>query len=237
MANKSFDNKSLMIKDINNVFEKSIKSSDNTVKSNNAWKTIETIVKFIYKESKISPPKTLGEQISDLKTRNIIPQIISLSMSHITHIRNLEQHKNLEVTDQLTTSTIGCVSLVYTWFCDEFLHSPMPKKFNNWSAIISLVKKEDIKTKSEEKVVNVYIAPIQINEGASKEVINSPEDLVANPINKPRRLSLIAKELGVSISTIHDFLKSKGHLIENSPMEKISVELYTIILNDLNRKK
>ena len=47
--------------------------------------------------------------------------------------------------------------------------------------------------------------------------------------NTVQRLSKVAKELNVSVSTITEFLKGKGHVIETNPMAKISEELYSIL--------
>lgn len=55
--------------------------------------------------------------------------------------------------------------------------------------------------------------------------------------NKAQRLSKVAKELNVSVSTITDFLKSKGHSIENNPMAKLSDELYELLSNEYQSEK
>jgi translation initiation factor IF-2 len=55
--------------------------------------------------------------------------------------------------------------------------------------------------------------------------------------NKAQRLSKVAKELNVSVSTIRDFLKSKGHIIENNPMAKLSDELYELLSNEYQSEK
>lgn len=55
--------------------------------------------------------------------------------------------------------------------------------------------------------------------------------------NKAQRLSKVAKELNVSVSTITDFLKSKGHVIENNPMAKLSDELYELLSNEYQSEK
>lgn len=47
--------------------------------------------------------------------------------------------------------------------------------------------------------------------------------------NAGQRLSKVAKELNVSISTITDFLKSKGYTIENNPNAKIPQELFLLL--------
>jgi translation initiation factor IF-2 len=46
---------------------------------------------------------------------------------------------------------------------------------------------------------------------------------------KGARLSKLAKEFNVGITTIVDFLKKKGHVIENSPNTKVSEEIVTIL--------
>ncbi|HSH64544.1 MAG TPA: translation initiation factor IF-2, partial [Bacteroidia bacterium] len=55
--------------------------------------------------------------------------------------------------------------------------------------------------------------------------------------NKTQRLSKVAKELNVSVSTITDFLKSKGHTIENNPMAKLSDDLYELLSNEYQSEK
>jgi translation initiation factor IF-2 len=55
--------------------------------------------------------------------------------------------------------------------------------------------------------------------------------------NKAQRLSKVAKELNVSVSTITDFLKSKGHSIENNPMAKLSDDLYVLLSNEYQSEK
>lgn len=55
--------------------------------------------------------------------------------------------------------------------------------------------------------------------------------------NKAQRLSKVAKELNVSIGTITDFLKGKGHVIENNPMTKISDEIYSILAKEYQSEK
>ncbi|MBN2518957.1 MAG: translation initiation factor IF-2 [Bacteroidales bacterium] len=58
---------------------------------------------------------------------------------------------------------------------------------------------------------------------------------------KAIRLSKVAREFNVGISTIIDFLKKKGHPVENNPNTKVSDELYEILVqefsNDLTVKK
>ena len=55
--------------------------------------------------------------------------------------------------------------------------------------------------------------------------------------NTVQRLSKVAKELNVSVSTITEFLKSKGHVIENNPMAKISEDLYSILSKEYQSEK
>ncbi len=55
--------------------------------------------------------------------------------------------------------------------------------------------------------------------------------------NTGQRLSKVAKELNVSISTISEFLKSKGHQIENNPMAKISPEQYSLLAKEYQSEK
>jgi len=60
-------------------------------------------------------------------------------------------------------------------------------------------------------------------------------------ITKATRLSKIAREFNVGISTIVDFLKSKGESLDSNPNTKISPEQYTMLLeefsSDLSIKK
>ena len=55
--------------------------------------------------------------------------------------------------------------------------------------------------------------------------------------NTGQRLSKVAKELNVSISTITEFLKGKGHQIENNPMTKISPEQYSLLSKEYQSEK
>jgi translation initiation factor IF-2 len=55
--------------------------------------------------------------------------------------------------------------------------------------------------------------------------------------NTGQRLSKVAKELNVSISTISEFLKGKGHQIENNPMTKISPEQYSLLSKEYQSEK
>jgi translation initiation factor IF-2 len=52
-----------------------------------------------------------------------------------------------------------------------------------------------------------------------------------------QRLSKVAKELNVSVSTITDFLKSKGYAIENNPMAKLSEDQYSILSKEYQSEK
>lgn len=52
-----------------------------------------------------------------------------------------------------------------------------------------------------------------------------------------QRLSKVAKELNVSVSTITEFLKSKGHVIENNPMAKLSEDLYSLLSKEYQSEK
>lgn len=54
---------------------------------------------------------------------------------------------------------------------------------------------------------------------------------------KAQRLSKVAKELNVSIGTITDFLKGKGHSVENNPMAKISDEQYSLLAKEYQSEK
>ena len=58
---------------------------------------------------------------------------------------------------------------------------------------------------------------------------------------KVKRLSKVAREFNVGISTIVDFVASKGHEVESSPNAKIDADLYEIIAqeyeSDANLKK
>jgi len=55
--------------------------------------------------------------------------------------------------------------------------------------------------------------------------------------NKVQRLSKVAKELNVSISTITEFLKGKGHKIENNPMAKITDDVYLLLSKEYQSEK
>jgi translation initiation factor IF-2 len=55
--------------------------------------------------------------------------------------------------------------------------------------------------------------------------------------NTGQRLSKVAKELNVSISTITEFLKSKGHPMENNPMAKLSNDLYSLLSKEYQSEK
>ena len=59
--------------------------------------------------------------------------------------------------------------------------------------------------------------------------------------SKATRLSKIAKEFNVGISTIVEFLQKKGHKLDSNPNTKVSEDLYTLLVqeysSDLNEKK
>lgn len=55
--------------------------------------------------------------------------------------------------------------------------------------------------------------------------------------NKGQRLSKVAKELNVSIGTITEFLKGKGHTVENNPMAKITDEHYALLAKEYQSEK
>lgn len=55
--------------------------------------------------------------------------------------------------------------------------------------------------------------------------------------NKGQRLSKVAKELNVSIGTITEFLKGKGHTVENNPMAKITEEHYLLLAKEYQSEK
>src|ERR1700740_3373028 len=46
------------------------------------------------------------------------------------------------------------------------------------------------------------------------------------------RLSKVAKDLGVGIGTITDFLKTQGHSVETNPNAKITDEQYDAVLKE-----
>ena len=54
---------------------------------------------------------------------------------------------------------------------------------------------------------------------------------------KEQRLSKVAKELNVSIGTITEFLKGKGHTVENNPMAKITEEHYSLLAKEYQSEK
>jgi translation initiation factor IF-2 len=55
--------------------------------------------------------------------------------------------------------------------------------------------------------------------------------------NKVQRLSKVAKEFNVSVGTILDFLKGKNIAIENSPMAKVSEDVYVVLLKEYQSEK
>jgi translation initiation factor IF-2 len=52
-----------------------------------------------------------------------------------------------------------------------------------------------------------------------------------------RRLSKVAREFNVGISTIVDFLSDKGHNIESNPNTKIDDKLYSLLFNEFQSEK
>ena len=58
---------------------------------------------------------------------------------------------------------------------------------------------------------------------------------------KELRLSKLAREFNVGITTIVDYLKKKGHEIESNPNTKVAPELYDLLhkeySSDINAKK
>jgi len=54
---------------------------------------------------------------------------------------------------------------------------------------------------------------------------------------KPVRLSKVAREFNIGISTIVEYLKKKGHEVESNPNTKISPELYNILLDEFKSEK
>ena len=52
-----------------------------------------------------------------------------------------------------------------------------------------------------------------------------------------KRLSKVAKELNVGISTIVDHLKSVGEDVGSNPNTKIGEELYLLLLKEFQREK
>lgn len=55
--------------------------------------------------------------------------------------------------------------------------------------------------------------------------------------SKPRRLSKVAKELNVGISTIVEFLSDKGHDIDSSPNTKLDADVYGLLLDEFSQDK
>lgn len=54
---------------------------------------------------------------------------------------------------------------------------------------------------------------------------------------KQLRLSKVAKEFNLALSTITDFLASKGHKVESNPNAKIDEVQYTILLKEFQSEK
>ena len=55
--------------------------------------------------------------------------------------------------------------------------------------------------------------------------------------NKPIRLSKIAREFNIGISTIADFLSKKGYAIEAKPNSKIQPDMYELLVNEFQSEK
>lgn len=55
--------------------------------------------------------------------------------------------------------------------------------------------------------------------------------------NPPKRLNKVAKELNVSVSTIVDFLASKGHPIDANPNAKVEENIYNLLLSEFQAEK
>lgn len=111
----------------------------------------------------------------------------------------------------------------------------------------SFKKNEITKTEKKEGIVIKNAHPIGITEKPvllvnkeltpPKEIIGSPKKMVTGSENTVQRLSKVAKELNVSISNITEFLKSKGHIIENNPMAQLPNALYKLLSKEYPREK
>lgn len=55
--------------------------------------------------------------------------------------------------------------------------------------------------------------------------------------NPPKRLNKVAKELNVSVSTIVDFLASKGQPIDANPNAKVEDNIYSLLLSEFQAEK
>lgn len=55
--------------------------------------------------------------------------------------------------------------------------------------------------------------------------------------NPPKRLNKVAKELNVSVSTIVEFLTSKGHNIDPNPNSKVEESIYNLLLDEFQAEK
>lgn len=53
----------------------------------------------------------------------------------------------------------------------------------------------------------------------------------------PKRLNKVAKELNVSVSTIVEFLTSKGHNIDPNPNSKVEESIYNLLLDEFQAEK
>jgi translation initiation factor IF-2 len=56
-------------------------------------------------------------------------------------------------------------------------------------------------------------------------------------VSKPKRLSKVAKELNVGISTIVEYLGEKGHEVSSSPNTKLDGELFGLLLDKFQKDK
>ncbi len=55
--------------------------------------------------------------------------------------------------------------------------------------------------------------------------------------NPPKRLNKVAKEFNVSVSTIVDFLTSKGYTIDANPNAKVEENIYNLLLSEFQAEK
>ena len=51
------------------------------------------------------------------------------------------------------------------------------------------------------------------------------------------RLSKVAKELNIGISTIRDFLKENGKTLDNNPNAKMQEDVYLMLLEEFQTEK
>ena len=54
---------------------------------------------------------------------------------------------------------------------------------------------------------------------------------------KAMRLSKVAREFNIGISTIVEYLKKQGHEVESNPNTKITSSLYDLLLNEFKSEK